>query len=125
MNFEEIKTKIFEEVTKESNKAVIKELSNYYDVDIDSDIYKYFFAVKKLDPEVFGETVIISDSKNSAKYSDYETEYLMIKYFVDHNVYVKLEGINSSYDDIRFYSKHVLKEVFPKEKVIIVYEENK
>lgn len=48
-------------------------------------------------------------------------EYYVIIHFVDHNVFVKVEGFYTSYDGTDF-DAFDLREVFPTEKIITVYE---
>lgn len=51
---------------------------------------------------------------------DQGSEWHIVLYFVDHDVYIKVNGYYSSYDGVDFddYGK----EVRPKEKTITVYE---
>lgn len=44
-----------------------------------------------------------------------------VKYFKDHNVYIRIDGCYTSYDGTDFYDGYGT-EVFPKEKTITVYE---
>lgn len=54
---------------------------------------------------------------------DEGSEWYSVKYFPDHDVYIKVEGYYSSYNGTDFYNGWGnCKEVRPKEKVIIVYE---
>ena len=47
-----------------------------------------------------------------------------VKYFKDHDVYIRTDGWYTSYDGTAFYDGYGY-EVFPKEKVITVYEANR
>lgn len=51
-------------------------------------------------------------------------DWWSVKYFPDHDVYIKVEGSYTSYDGTDFYEGwDSCREVKPKEKVVIVYQE--
>ena len=51
-------------------------------------------------------------------------DWWSVKYFPDHDVYIKVEGSYSSYNGTEFYDGwESCREVKPKEKLIIVYQE--
>lgn len=49
--------------------------------------------------------------------------YYSVKYFKDHNVYIRTDGFYSSYNGTDWENGYGY-EVFPKEKTITVYERN-
>jgi len=54
---------------------------------------------------------------------DEGSEWYSVKYFPDHDIYIRVDGYYSSYNGTDFYDGWAnCKEVRPKEKVIIVYE---
>lgn len=54
---------------------------------------------------------------------DQGTDWWRIKYFPDHDVYIKVDGEYSSYEGTEFYGGWACcHEVRPKEKMIIAYE---
>ena len=53
--------------------------------------------------------------------SDKGTHYETVNHFVDHDVYIKLEGYYTSDSGVE-YDGYYYEEVKPKEKLVIVYE---
>ena len=49
-----------------------------------------------------------------------ETWY-SVKHFVDHDVYIRIDGVYSSYEGVEFHDGYG-KEVFPQQRTITVYE---
>jgi len=49
--------------------------------------------------------------------------YYDVLHFVDHDIYIRIDGFYTSYDGVSYYDKwNCCKEVRPKEKTITVYE---
>jgi len=48
-------------------------------------------------------------------------EWYSVKHFVDHDIYIKTTGFYQSHSGVEFYNGYG-EEVFPKQKVITVYE---
>jgi len=80
-------------------------------------ITKSDFAYDDFDHKPFGTIKTVNRRGGEGRGEDWN----VVKYFVDHDVYISLDGYYSSYDGTDFYGFE-LEEVFPKEKTITVYE---
>lgn len=78
---------------------------------------RYYFKIKDILEDNFGEVEVVKHSS----FIDGEKCYGII-HFKDHNVYIKLDGYFSSYDDADWCKDIV--EVFLKEKVVYHFERN-
>ena len=116
MNFEEIVDRL-----KEIAHEIISKDENALD-DYDNcsykDYYKYVFADGLFEDNEFG-TVAQVQKKGGTGQGDH---WNIVKHFVDHNVYISLDGFYSSYEG-KDFSGYSLREVFPQEKTVIVYSE--
>lgn len=65
----------------------------------------------------FGEVKTVDSYEGEGKGST----YYIVRHFIDHNVYIKTEGYYSSYHGVDWDFGHG-QEVFPKQKIITVYE---
>lgn len=98
MNFEEIKNKL-------------------EDLGITKDDFAYqSFSGQELKDQ-FGEVIEVLKEGGEGKGESWS----VVRHFVDHNVYIRLDGFYTSYDGTDF-GEDELVEVFPKEKTITVYE---
>jgi len=85
------------------------------------EISKHDFAYEEWDrkamEEAFGEIDEVFHKGGSGQ----GEEWSVVKHFVDHNVYIRLDGFYTSYDGANFDDEKLF-EVFPQEKTITIYE---
>lgn len=74
-------------------------------------------AYGEFDDDVFGEVREVYSKGGEGKGEDWERVY----HFVDHNVYLSMQGFYSSYGGTDF-DNYEPKEVFPKQKTVTVFE---
>ena len=91
-----------------------KEILNKFE---ELNITKSDFAHDDFDHKPFGEITTVNRRGGEGKGEDWN----VVKQFVDHDVYISLDGYYTSYDGTDF-DGFELEEVFPKEKTITVYE---
>ncbi len=76
------------------------------------------FWWEDLDEEVFGKCDIIDEEGGHEGGGEYAHR---VRFFEDHNVYIKLEGYYSSYNGTDFYD-YDYEEVKPVERMVTFYE---
>lgn len=81
------------------------------------------FLKNELTIEGLGKIVTVHQvgGYHSLQDGAYGMEWEIVRHFVEHNVYINLGGYYSSYDGLELDDEG-LTEVFPKEKIIVVYE---
>lgn len=95
-----------------TEKNVINESNKKY-FDYDEKYNEYFFEVEKAIIENIGEYDIADQSYFHDGYPCH-----VVLFFKEHNVYLKVDGYFSSYDETQWDG---MSEVFPQEKVITVF----
>ena len=81
----------------------------------------YSFAHEDYEEEELGLGKI--EEVDSYGGEDCGSEWYSVKYFSDHDVYIRVDGYYSSYEGVDFYDGwDCCSNVRPKEKVITVYE---
>lgn len=92
----------------EENKKIYYNLPNEYEIIKELSRKKY--GLNWTEVEQYG-----GEDKGSTWYS--------VKYFPDHDVYLRVDGYYESYNGIEFYDGwNCVKEVKPQQKTIVVYE---
>ena len=117
MNFNEIVEEL-KKIAQEKIEINPGLLEDYPYCNDETEYYKYMFADSILDGTSLGKVVEVHHKGGSGQGEMWE----LVLHFVDHNVYIKLEGYYSSYDG-KDFSGDELFEVFPKDKMVTFYEE--
>ncbi len=94
-----------------------QEIINKLD-DNELDISRYDFAEGALDEDIFGKTEVVHEEGGREGGGEYVER---VVHFVDHNVYIKLEGYYSSYNGTE-YDDSDYEEVRPKQVEVTIYK---
>lgn len=82
------------------------------------DINGWEFADEIDDHEVFGKSELVEEEGGYEGAGEYVSR---VRHFIDHNVYIRIEGFYSSYNGTD-WDGHEYEEVKPAQKTITVYE---
>ena len=100
-------------------KEIVKELKQQKNVDGVN--YKRNFADYELDKKIFGKTETVDEEGG---YEGGGESMYIVKHFVDHNVFIRLNGFYTSYSGTDF-DDYDFEEVFPIERTVTFYETKK
>lgn len=96
-------------MTYEEILAVLKEESSLFD---------FAYNDVSFDEIGLGKVIVVDKYGGEGK----GEEWYSVKHFIDHDIYIKVEGWYSSYEGAEFESwEECVKQVIPQEKTITVY----
>lgn len=112
MNFQEINAILKKHYSE-------KQQSNEDDDDYDSNVAEFAYTDDDQEIPGIGKMTEIAQKGGEGE----GEEWYSVKYFPEHDVYIRIEGSYASYDGTNFYDwDSAVKEVRPREKTITVYE---